>query len=131
MALAHCGELWAAVAALSDAIQANHPSPHALLQRGTLLLMLGRAAAALNDLNQALELRPGWPLALHRRAFVHKELQQFKQAAADFEASARSQTDWRVNYYKVYRELLADDAYDDDPEWEVMANQTRDVYGLL
>ncbi|KAL1528951.1 hypothetical protein AB1Y20_010273 [Prymnesium parvum] len=118
LALARCGEHWAAVASLSAALEVSPQSSQALLQRGSLLLMLGRVAAALDDLNAALQLRPGWALALHRRAFIHKELLQFLEAADDFEAAARNDAQLRVNYLHVYREQLPDDAYDDDSEWQ-------------
>eukprot|EP00966_Prymnesium_polylepis_P177499 4110592-Prymnesium_polylepis.1 len=59
--------------------------------------MVGRAVAALDDLDEALALRPGWGRALHRRAFVRKELRDFDGAATDFEAAAAADPELRVN----------------------------------
>lgn len=95
------------------------PSPYSLLQRGSLLLLVGRPSAALDDLNAALTLRPGWPLALYYRAFVYKELQLFLPAAEDFEEAKRADATMGVDYNRVFTETLPEDAYDREPEWQV------------
>ena len=118
LALARRGERWGALAALSACVQLYPHDAHALLQRGTLLLLLDRIDAAIADLSAALPLRPGWPRCLHRRGFAHSARHAFDEAAADFEAAASGDPSLRVNYLHVLRDLLPADAFDDDPEWQ-------------
>ena len=62
---------------------AHHTAHHTarlLVQRGTVLLMCERLEGAVEDFSAAIELRPGWALALHRRGFALKALLQVEGA---------------------------------------------------
>ena len=93
-----------AIAALSASVHLVPNAPHALLQRGTLLLMVSRTDAALSDVSAALALWPGWPRGHQRRGYLHATRHEFERAAADFEAAALADPSLRVSYAQVPRE---------------------------
>ena len=117
LALARVGELWGAVAALSACMHLRPATPHALQQRGLLLLLCERPEAAEADLTAALALRPGWSAALQARAYARKARRAFDAAAEDFEAAAAADPALRVDYSRVFhRTLRVDSVFGEEQE---------------
>jgi len=116
LALARRGELWPSITAFSASLDLFPDSPDTLLQRASVLLLCDRAAAAAEDCSRALELRPGWMIAHHRRGHAFAALRWFEEAANELEIATANSPNFAVNYHAIGAlEALSLDALDE--EW--------------
>ena len=94
------------------AVAAMPDHPQAFELRGTAYCLLGEVEAALNDLNEAIELRPHSTIARFMRATVHHEHGRLAQAKDDyevvFELQDRIDPSMSEKLEERYAELMAE-----------------------
>src|SRR5258706_13605189 len=85
-----------AIQLYSAAVELNPAHIRAYLERGNLLWReMGRPHKAIDDFNRALEIRPGWPLAIFCRAMAHQTAGDHSSAISDLDTDLqRGDSEW-------------------------------------
>ena len=81
IAYANLNKFKKAEPALSTAIELNQTEPRYFHERAKALLLTKRFEESLDDFNVVVEMQPNNPHAYFGRAFAHKALKQFTEAA--------------------------------------------------
>jgi tetratricopeptide (TPR) repeat protein len=114
---------------IEKAIEANPNQPDYRLWLARAHFATGETREALDSLEEALRLRPGWPKAVVLRGLCRYEFEDYEEAIEDWEyvttsapqeAEVVSPCDWGLCYSIVGRYELAVEQFDRDRSWNAI-----------